>query len=234
MLVAIRASQASPSSIYVCGLCDTHFADAWALCSSVLVFWLYDYYYYVVCRYDASRATDMKGRAVAAAGAIAAAIRDLQPGATGTEIANATASAAEAAYDNFADRELKQRNNTTDGTNDRAGSVPAALAATSNAGATERASRSETQPVAVSEAVLEQRNYFSPVMAAYVVGLLIAFGANTITSMGQPALLYLCPCTLGAVALTAASRSELQRVWTFTDVPSFGVPEKDKDKKKQD
>ena len=33
----------------------------------------------------------------------------------------------------------------------------------------------------------------------------------------QPALLYLCPLTLGAVAGVAALRGELARVWAFTD-----------------
>lgn len=52
-----------------------------------------------------------------------------------------------------------------------------------------------------------------------MVGLGMAFAANVITHMGQPALLYLVPCTLTAVALTAASRGELARVFHFQDQP---------------
>ena len=50
-------------------------------------------------RYDASRSTDMRARAVAAADAINIALKDLDPGASSMEVANATANAAEAAYD---------------------------------------------------------------------------------------------------------------------------------------
>ena len=71
---------------------------------------------------------------------------------------------------------------------------------------------------AVSDAVLAQRTYFVPTMAAYVAGLGLAFAANAVTHLGQPALLYLVPCTLGAVAGTALLRGELDRVSSFTDV----------------
>ena len=69
----------------------------------------------------------------------------------------------------------------------------------------------------VSEAVLGNRNFFWPVLGAYGLGLYIAFDVNRITHLGQPALLYLVPCTLGAVALTAAVRGEMRRVWQFKD-----------------
>ena len=52
-------------------------------------------------------------------------------------------------------------------------------------------------------------------MGAYVLGLLAAFGANAATGAGQPALLYLCPATLGAVALTAARRQEVERILSY-------------------
>jgi minor histocompatibility antigen H13 len=71
--------------------------------------------------------------------------------------------------------------------------------------------------LASSDAVLSQRTYFVPVMVAYVLGLGVAFGANNVTGRGQPALLYLCPATLGAVAAVAAARGELGRVWRFAD-----------------
>ena len=44
--------------------------------------------------------------------------------------------------------------------------------------------------------------------------------ANAITHMGQPALLYLVPLTLGSVALTAATRGDVQRILQFKDAPS--------------
>ena len=55
------------------------------------------------------------------------------------------------------------------------------------------------------------------VQAAYVIGLGIAFAANAITKLGQPALLYLVPATFTAITLTAASRGEINRLWSYTD-----------------
>jgi hypothetical protein len=75
----------------------------------------------------------------------------------------------------------------------------------------------------VSDAALQQRAYFTPVVGAYVVGLLAAFAANSITHLGQPALVYIVPSTLFAVFLTGLSRGELSRLWTYTDVPTYGV-----------
>lgn len=70
--------------------------------------------------------------------------------------------------------------------------------------------------------------------AAYIAGLGVAFAANSITKLGQPALLYLVPLTLGSVALTAASQGELSRVFSFTDsastVPPFAGKKKQKGK----
>ena len=99
-----------------------------------------------------------------------------------------------AADDEIADRELEQRARTL---------------GTSTSGT------STTYPA--SPALLLHRRYFFPVLGAYVVGLLMAFAANAITHQGQPALIYLVPCTLGAVAAVAASRGELPRVLRFTD-----------------
>ena len=74
-----------------------------------------------------------------------------------------------------------------------------------------------------SDAVLQQRTYFLPVLAAYVLGLWVAFGANSVTGLGQPALLYLCPLTLGSVAAVAASRCVLYRA-ALRAVPCPGLP----------
>ena len=58
------------------------------------------------------------------------------------------------------------------------------------------------------------------VQAAYIGGLGIAFAANAITHMGQPALLYLVPATCGTIFLMAAGRGELGRLLSFVDSPS--------------
>ena len=150
-------------------------------------------------RYDASRTVDMRARGIAAAAAIQGAIKALPPGASGNEVAEATGDAATAAYDRVADLEVEQRERTQLGISLSSGSVPL------------------TTVYAVSDSVLHQRRYFVPVMVAYVLGLGVAFGANSITGLGQPALLYLVPATLGAVALTAARRGDLGRVWSYTD-----------------
>lgn len=59
--------------------------------------------------------------------------------------------------------------------------------------------------------------------AAYIGGLGIAFAANAITHMGQPALLYLVPATCGTILLVAATRGEIGRVLKFVDSPSPAV-----------
>ncbi|GLC34018.1 hypothetical protein PLESTM_000144600 [Pleodorina starrii] len=249
-------------------------------------------------RYDASRSTDMRARAVAAAEAITSALAALEPGASSRQIAEATASAADVAYDRVADQEARQRTESLDGTNagDGGASASAAAAAAANLGAslvrgvsaaaagggggsaalgsarsslgTSTSGRpsasaaaaaaaagtnpnpgtagasSQNDPAAaaataaggggglsaeqqqrlpVSEAVLYQRKYFTPVMFAYVLGLVGAFVANDVTGLGQPALLYIVPATLGAVVLTGVQRGELGRLWSFTDVPSYGL-----------
>lgn len=56
--------------------------------------------------------------------------------------------------------------------------------------------------------------------AAYVGGLGVAFGVNAVTHLGQPALLYLVPATLGAILLVAAVRGEVGRILKFVDYPS--------------
>ncbi|KXZ51676.1 PSL3 protein [Gonium pectorale] len=242
-------------------------------------------------RYDATRSTDMRARAVAAADAIRSALAALEPGATSRQIADATADAAEAAYDRIADQEARQRTQSLDGTNAGGGvgddGSAAAAAAASSLGASlargvsaaasggaggsaalggSRASfgtsasgrlnaalsaaadadpatpsssgadgialgaaeAPEQQPrLPVSEAVLYQRPYFSAVMVSYVVGLAAAFVANDVTGLGQPALLYIVPATLGSVIFTALQRGELGRIWSFTDVPSYGLPTKE-------
>lgn len=154
-------------------------------------------------RYDASRTIDLRPRAAASIAAIQESLARLPAGAGRREAGAAAAEAAGAAYDDIADADDARRNATTDGESSSGegdGSLPVRV---------------------VTDAVLEQRRYFTPVMVAYVVGLGVSFAVNVLSGAGQPALLYLCPLTLGAVVATAASRRELARLWSFTDLPSF-------------
>lgn len=130
-------------------------------------------------RYDGSRSTDMRIRAAAAAEAFTSVFSSIQPGATGRQIADATADAADAAYDMVADTELQQRNNTINGVNENQ---------ENGTSSSEEESSASVGGPPVSDAVLYQRVYFMPVLAAYVVGLVTAFAANSITGLGQPAL----------------------------------------------
>jgi signal peptide peptidase-like protein 2B len=55
--------------------------------------------------------------------------------------------------------------------------------------------------------------YFVPLVIAYAVGLLMANAAVYLMQMGQPALLYLVPCTLGTMIYLGWKREELRALW---------------------
>ncbi|XP_041030891.1 signal peptide peptidase-like 2A isoform X4 [Carcharodon carcharias] len=55
--------------------------------------------------------------------------------------------------------------------------------------------------------------YFILCTIAYAVGMVLTFIALILTSMAQPALLYLVPCTLITCAVTAWSRREMKMFW---------------------
>jgi signal peptide peptidase-like protein 2B len=55
--------------------------------------------------------------------------------------------------------------------------------------------------------------YFVPLVVSYAVGLLMANFAVYLMQMGQPALLYLVPCTLGTMTYLGWKRSELKALW---------------------
>jgi hypothetical protein len=62
-------------------------------------------------------------------------------------------------------------------------------------------------------------SYYAVLAVGYALGLLLALLANVLGwtfngVRGQPALLYLVPCTLGPLALAAAARGELRAMWT--------------------
>jgi signal peptide peptidase-like protein 2B len=55
--------------------------------------------------------------------------------------------------------------------------------------------------------------YFVPLVVAYACGLLMANIAVYVMAMGQPALLYLVPCTLGTMTYLGWKRQELRALW---------------------
>ena len=62
------------------------------------------------------------------------------------------------------------------------------------------------------------KTYFLPVLAAYLIGLLSASGANAITHQGQPALLYIVPCMLLTASSVALMRGEFwNRLLAYND-----------------
>ena len=66
-----------------------------------------------------------------------------------------------------------------------------------------------------------QLGYYGVCCLAYTVGLAITLAANTFGwtfngVQGQPALLYLVPCTVGAVAARGVLRKEFRQLWRGT------------------
>lgn len=55
--------------------------------------------------------------------------------------------------------------------------------------------------------------YFVPLVVSYTIGLIMANLAVYLMEMGQPALLYLVPCTLGTMAYKGWKRNELMSLW---------------------
>ena len=64
--------------------------------------------------------------------------------------------------------------------------------------------------------VLALGGYFIPVLFSYVFGLILTLTALAILQMGQPALLYLVPCTLGTTLLLAFRRGNFREMWKGT------------------
>ncbi len=158
-------------------------------------------------RYDASRSVDISARGEASWKAIINSIENLTGEESGEEIMALTGSAAEAAYDKIADQELEQRN-LSQGTS---------------------GGDKQAEPMPVSSSVMYNRLYFKASMLAYVTGLLLAFVANDVTGLGQPALLYLVPCTLGAILAVSLKRGETGRLWRYRDTSPSVWGQKDKD-----
>lgn len=63
--------------------------------------------------------------------------------------------------------------------------------------------------------------YFLWIMIGYGVGLLLTYlGLYVMDGHGQPALLYLVPCTLGVAVVLGLFRSELKKLWTYGELSS--------------
>ena len=50
-------------------------------------------------------------------------------------------------------------------------------------------------------------------ISAYAIGLIITFVALALMKTGQPALLYLVPCTLGTTFVIGLKRKEVKKLW---------------------
>jgi minor histocompatibility antigen H13 len=184
----------------------------------------------IALRYDASRATDMRGRATAAAAAFMGAFDDaweeadeeaaaaaaargdgdasLERGARADaldeSVAERAAAAAERAFDDAAEAlgdTAGSRRGDGDGDGD---------------GGAGNGTPGTTKNMVVPRS-MGGRAMFSSVMRGYVAGLLIAIGVNACTGTGQPALVYLVPCALGSLGYTASRRGEVERLMAFKD-----------------
>ncbi|XP_048025465.1 signal peptide peptidase-like 2A isoform X3 [Megalobrama amblycephala] len=61
-----------------------------------------------------------------------------------------------------------------------------------------------------------RRTYFISCAVAYAVGLVVTFAVMLVSKMGQPALLYLVPCTLLTSSILASVRKEFKEFWAGT------------------
>lgn len=62
-----------------------------------------------------------------------------------------------------------------------------------------------------------KKTYFYASMAGYLLGMLATLSMLLVFKRGQPALLYLVPCVLGSIYLTAIVRGELNSLWKYTE-----------------
>ena len=151
----------------------------------------------LMLRYDASRATDLRARASAAADAFMGIFED-------ERIAR---DSGPNMYDGKKDGEYEKDGFKT-GIGNRAGDAAV--------DAYDAAAESSEDTILVPSS-LSGRAFFSATLKAYVIGLLLAVSANVVTGQGQPALVYLVPATLCTVAYTAFARDEVTRLFEFVD-----------------
>lgn len=71
-----------------------------------------------------------------------------------------------------------------------------------------------------SKAVAEStfpKTYFYATIGGYLLGMVVTIGVLLVVKHGQPALLYLVPCTVGSLFLTGVFRRELREVLMYTE-----------------
>jgi signal peptide peptidase-like protein 2B len=77
----------------------------------------------------------------------------------------------------------------------------------------EKASKRGAAYVDVWDVLTVKNGYFSFCLFGYTMGLLITFTMLAILQMGQPALIYLVPTTLGPCVVLALFRGEFRELW---------------------
>jgi len=166
-------------------------------------------------RYDASRATDMRGRATAAAAAFMSAFDDAWAEADAAE-SNRTgdvSSRARSLDDSVADRAARAAEEAFDGAADALGDT---TSGPDPEGYGTRAGGRGVRNMVVPRS-MGGRAFFSATLVGYAFGLSFACYVNVVTGQGQPALVYLVPATLGAVAYTATRRGEFGRLMSYKE-----------------
>ncbi|KHN96508.1 intramembrane protease [Metarhizium album ARSEF 1941] len=61
------------------------------------------------------------------------------------------------------------------------------------------------------------KTYFYAAMTGYTLGMAVTLAMLLLFKRGQPALLYLVPCVLGSMVLTALVRGEWKDMWKYTE-----------------
>ena len=159
-------------------------------------------------RYDASRATDMRGRATAAAAAFMSAFDAAweEADAEETKKTGDAKSRANSLDESVADRAARAAEEAFDGAADALGDTA------SGEGGSGEGVRNMVVPRSMGG-----RAFFSATLLGYAAGLTTACYVNVVTGQGQPALVYLVPTTLGAVAYTAVRRGEVGRLMSYKE-----------------
>ncbi|KAG9343430.1 hypothetical protein JZ751_013594 [Albula glossodonta] len=85
--------------------------------------------------------------------------------------------------------------------------------------------RLNSSPLALCDRPFSLLGFGDILVPAYGVGLLVTFVALALMQMGQPALLYLVPCTLLTSLVVALWRRELPMFWTGSGFVQKDVPQ---------
>ena len=152
----------------------------------------------LMLRYDAFRSTDLRARASAAAGAF-------------MDIFETERALVESGEQPASDVNDIEKDGYKSGIGKRAGD--AAVLAYDSA-------EDISEDAMFIPSSMSGRAFFSSSLSAYVAGLLLAITANLVTGEGQPALVYLVPCTLASVIYLSTTRDELSRLTSFKDESS--------------